>query len=126
MQPPVTVNNWINNQPTIEQNVRQVAPPPPPPAIVVQERNYVALIIGAVGGFFGLFGLGYFITGRGGRGVVSLLVGFAWIALFIGTLPDILGSGASCLTLVHLAFVFGDAVEGSRVRRVIVEPGSYF
>lgn len=81
-----------------------VMPPPPTRPRPQRPRSGTApVVIEAVGAFFGIFGLGWLMTGRNTTGILLLLGGLVWDVIGLGLITS--GVGACCFLPVHVVFI---------------------
>jgi TM2 domain-containing membrane protein YozV len=82
------------------------APPPPryrPPRYARPDST--AVVIEALGAVFGIFGLGWLMAGRTSTGILLLLGGLVWDAIFVAGFHVTFGVGACCFLPLHAIFI---------------------
>ncbi len=90
------------------QPVAGYAAPPQPVAgayVAPQARpqNTTPVIVEAILAFFGIYGVGWLISGETSIGVALLIAGFVWDAIFVAAAFTVLG--LCCVVPLQLIFV---------------------
>lgn len=83
---------------------------PVPPMAPQQDNTTLAIILEVVGGIFGIFGIGWLVSGNTSTGLMFLIGGFVWLAIAIVLSVVTLGIGLICIWPVDLAIMITSVI----------------
>ena len=83
---------------------------PVPPMAPQQDNTTLAIILEVVGGIFGIFGIGWLVSGNTSTGLMFLIGGFVWLAIAIVLSVVTFGIGLICIWPVDLAIMITSVI----------------
>lgn len=75
-----------------------------------QNNNTLAIVLEAIGGLFGFFGIGWLVAGETTAGLILLIGGFVWVIAAIALTVATIGLFAICVVPINLAVMITSTV----------------
>ena len=84
---------------------------------VPQRPTGAAIALEAILAFFGIYGVGWLMSGNTRTGALIMIAGFVWDLVAGGTIFFTLGAGALCVGPLHLAFIAASTIALANQRK---------